>query len=706
MTVAARQPKVIYQGNGETVLWDIPFPFFNKEDVVVYVADESGKQTRLTGGYAVVREEEKAKLHYPLPGAAAEPLAPGRKLLLLRNTPLEQAENFEYAQKMDSDVAEKGYDAAVMMLQELSERLGRAVVFPAGYPPGEHDAAEYLDELQKTLLQAQNASAEVRQNVESAAETVQKAQEASVEGMAKIEAAGAEQVQAVNQAGTAQTEAVNTAGQTQLDAINTAGAQHAKVNKSGDTMTGTLVIDRTNQGAQALQLVNPAENANFLEFARDASGPLIARIYTQSTDINNILNFQIWGNESSGPTGANALSIIRPRQQGLPQVVCFTPALAANDRQIATTEWVRNVLNGSFGSTVGAITNCLTKIPQDIKLEVSGGTLRLKAGSKMYIPDGLDASGRAKFQTLTLEEDAELAGFSGTQTCHVVYSPSDGILKYYQKTQSGGASASGSYVLWYDVQNNRLHATNGSGAVSASGLSLPLGTVTMKDSVLTGVDQVFNGLGYIGSTVYALPGVSGVIAAGRREDGGGINRAFTVEKVLLKTETSHTGRQVLALQSDVLDNYAELHYDRAGNVNLDGSGQSAEKSAVGVIYRQNGQIMRLLAKNVLTVTDRNEAADLCMPSGRYVTLSLGASGSEYTAPAAGYFVLNKSTAASGAGQYVNISVDGVMWGKVNSALGHQTTVWAPARGGSVCKVDYNATGATNYFRFYYAEGEV
>ena len=32
------------------------------------------------------------------------------------------------------------------------------------------------------------------------------------------------------------------------------------------------------------------------------------------------------------------------------------------------------------------ITNCITKIPQDIKLELTNGTLTLKAGSKIYIP--------------------------------------------------------------------------------------------------------------------------------------------------------------------------------------------------------------------------------------------------------------------------------------------------------------------------------
>ena len=34
------------------------------------------------------------------------------------------------------------------------------------------------------------------------------------------------------------------------------------------------------------------------------------------------------------------------------------------------------------------ITNCITAIPQDIKLELNNGSLTVKAGSKVYIPNG------------------------------------------------------------------------------------------------------------------------------------------------------------------------------------------------------------------------------------------------------------------------------------------------------------------------------
>ena len=43
------------------------------------------------------------------------------------------------------------------------------------------------------------------------------------------------------------------------------------------------------------------------------------------------------------------------------------------------------------------ITNCITEIPQDIRLEFNNGSIILKSGSKLYIPSGRDAEDNLKF---------------------------------------------------------------------------------------------------------------------------------------------------------------------------------------------------------------------------------------------------------------------------------------------------------------------
>lgn len=93
------------------------------------------------------------------------------------------------------------------------------------------------------------------------------------------------------------------------------------------------------------------------------------------------------------------------------------------------------------------------------------------------------------------------------------------------------------------------------------------------------------------------------------------------------------------------------------------------------------------------------------PSNRYDDLELGASGTTYTAPANGYFYVGKATAA--VNQFLNFT---------NVTRNYEETIqpyvsgaimrnFFPVQKGDICAINYNASGATNIFRFIYAEGE-
>lgn len=97
---------------------------------------------------------------------------------------------------------------------------------------------------------------------------------------------------------------------------------------------------------------------------------------------------------------------------------------------------------------------------------------------------------------------------------------------------------------------------------------------------------------------------------------------------------------------------------------------------------------------------------LGMPSDRYIDLTLGASGTDYIAPANGWFFLAKVVGTTNG--YVAMQ-------NKTSKLGVQqshttTTHWIreniEARKGDVVNIEYNVTGATQAFRFIYAEGEI
>ena len=97
------------------------------------------------------------------------------------------------------------------------------------------------------------------------------------------------------------------------------------------------------------------------------------------------------------------------------------------------------------------------------------------------------------------------------------------------------------------------------------------------------------------------------------------------------------------------------------------------------------------------------AAKASMPSGTYDDLTLGASGTEYTAPADGYFAINKTAGSSNLYLTMSNNSNNMQTGNLYAATG-QFRCYIPAKKGDKVAVYYTMTGTTNMFRFIYAEG--
>lgn len=103
-------------------------------------------------------------------------------------------------------------------------------------------------------------------------------------------------------------------------------------------------------------------------------------------------------------------------------------------------------------------------------------------------------------------------------------------------------------------------------------------------------------------------------------------------------------------------------------------------------------------------TAKAKIANLAMPSSSYIDLTLGASGSAYTAPADGYILLNKT--GLGTGQLVSFTNGAIKTMTSCVSSGIWVITWIPVRKNDIIVYEYSATGSTNYFRFIYAQGEV
>ena len=178
------------------------------------------------------------------------------------------------------------------------------------------------------------------------------------------------------------------------------------------------------------------------------------------------------------------------------------------------------------------VTNCITEIPQDIKLELNAGTLTLKAGSKVYVPNGVGV-----FDAVTISSDITNATTGADEKMFLcVYN--NGVDLFSGYTTGGTVTERPvspiNYALYYNTTTNKVEFYNGSSWISDC--SFPIALYTRGSLGATSIDQVFNGCGYIGSTVFALLD-KGQIADGRNTDG-----------TLKSTAISQTNVAILELQ--------------------------------------------------------------------------------------------------------------------------------------------------------------
>lgn len=350
------------------------------------------------------------------------------------------------------------------------------------------------------------------------------------------------------------------------------------------------------------------------------------------------------------------------------------------------------------------ITNCITEIPQDIKLELNDGTLTLKAGSKVYIPKGKDSSGNNIFSEYITSSDLSFGASSlGSTKRFVSYTNNSIIAGSWESFTSGTTVPSSGY--YYHSEENKIYRD---GAV-VNDMSLPLmfGDYVTQ-SGFSSIDQVFNGFGYIGSTVFALPGVKGLIPNGRNEDGSLRNIEFTVGEVLTQTRNISGTNAPLVLKGNSFANYGVADYNEELNLNISSTGTNIGRAIVGTWSANSSGVITSLSPKLpfraVDYSDKPEISSWGMPSDRYIDLTLGASGSSYTAPANGWYTISKQGTSGQFAAFENTTAGGVTWITTLSSA-TDCRISCPAKKGDNVRLWYGATGATHFFRFVYAEGE-
>ena len=297
-----------------------------------------------------------------------------------------------------------------------------------------------------------------------------------------------------------------------------------------------------------------------------------------------------------------------------------------------TLRGLQSLAGASNALTHNQVTNCLLEIPQRIKLELTDGVLTLKAGSKVIVPNGFEEDGvTPKFDYVNIESDVikEYTPYTDgsclpwydVNNKQVLGLFSDGINTYYY---SGTEQPTTNYAYWYDTTNNIVKFNN-NGTWTEDVYSLPFASVSyVNTGSFTSIEQVFNGFGYIGSTVWVDKGVKGLVPNGRNEDGTLNNIEFETQSVLTRTITNTDDIDcTIAIDSNRLYLYAkrdDRYYDGEQNYIIH-SDIKMSFAYVGEYHSNNCVISDFKPKSTFRAIDYNDITNI-LSSGGGSTVSI------------------------------------------------------------------------------------
>ena len=250
-------------------------------------------------------------------------------------------------------------------------------------------------------------------------------------------------------------------------------------------------------------------------------------------------------------------------------------------------------------------TNCVTNIPQDIKLELNNGTLTLKAGSKAYRPNGAGV-----FTPLTANSDMSVTSSSNGTYVLCSWGLSSIYLVpitncFSGTTQPSGFSGTG---IWYDTVNNVIKATYDGGSTWDGRLVFPMAIITVSSGAISSIDQIFNGFGYIGSCVFTLPGVQGLYPNGRNTDGTLKNGNINCTDVQVSSQFNDTLNHVLMINPNgkcAWYGATDFSYDPDTNIMYDSLGGVLSSAVLGTFTTTSGVISNFKPNKVFRTVDYN-----------------------------------------------------------------------------------------------------
>lgn len=388
-------------------------------------------------------------------------------------------------------------------------------------------------------------------------------------------------------------------------------------------------------------------------------------------------------------------------------------------------------------------TNRILEIPQDIKVELNDGTLTLKAGSKVYVPNGFEVDGSTKkFDVVTTTKDLTYTEPTSNPLTIPLFVSSNGNGLFRRGNNNSGETVPDNYNgAFYNLAKNRMESyENGSLAVT---MSLPICVCTNTASTgnnMTSIDQIFNGFGFIGSTVFTLPGLKALCPCGKDENGTILSNTVTTNNVGMSSLTNHTGNYYIMkvgnnpffipksqrfIQSSAPDvtNLLGICYwynsdEYQWYVLSEGDNRVWLKvnNVVDMFAESSAKVGKLYDFKTYQVNNINnyhktDLSNFSMPSLKSISLTLGSNGTRYVAPANGWFSANFTSSLANSWLVLENRVKSLKSYSITTKENGEVCAYLPVSANDTCilGINTNSTYSTDTVRqglvFIYANGE-
>lgn len=542
MTVSQQTPVSNCWGNNSATEFSFNFYIAKESELLVEHTDLNGIKSTLENGvdYSIheIGNKDGSYITFPLSGSKYKTLAwdtstDKKELLTISLTlPIEQKAEYEDSGDLSKKNLELSFDYAIRLIQILNRTISRAVKVNEGDEVTPDQLIENLNESKRIAADAATTATTQAENAQNSANIASEKADIATTKTAEV------------------TETYNNAmadiqkdWQDAIDGIaekqTQAETSITELKTSAELTITNGMADITANKEQSMSAINENRETSLAEIESAKSGAV----------------------SSINTTKDNAVSTVK---------------------QTGTDEY-NKILSTGIDSKLGKnqITNCLLEVPQRIKADIVDSTLTVYAGSIAIVPYGTEAPTYSVGDFLLGEANNNLYKIVDIQyTADVDYPVLDQPLLFYtvevqrdistdwvppnateavvrsMYLQISGDSTtwvhgeitphctSGTtnsnttgYSLFYNTSANTCQRLNTSQTPTQSVCSLPIMQVNynLNNPKLDSILNIFDCVGFIGSTVYFYKNISMLMGIGKNSDGSQKNIEYTTDKLFVHT---------------------------------------------------------------------------------------------------------------------------------------------------------------------------